>query len=287
MRDFRDAGDVQERSRVVNSLAAQEFGADATDPYGVQGGGIGFDLRGVFGARLRLDLSLERQRPLAIRATPSQGVFPRILPATPLRATRVSLFADRPTALSLLGTEVRATGELRLSRLSADDASVPLGANSVLRAFTSISIERPFEHGRLALQTLAGAVRANGDNIPAQEALFFGGPVSAPGYAFHELATSAGVSQRLEWRTPIPAPSIALGRFGRVPGQATLAPFVQGTLLRRFDFDGLSHATGVYPSVGMALQPFYDLLRVQVARGLRNGRWSFDVDVSKEFWGVL
>ena len=45
MRDFRDAGDVQERSRLVNSIAAQEFGSDATDPYGVQGGGVGLDAR--------------------------------------------------------------------------------------------------------------------------------------------------------------------------------------------------------------------------------------------------
>jgi hemolysin activation/secretion protein len=181
---------------------------------------------------------------------------------------------------------VRATGELRYSRLSADDASVPLGASSVVRAFTSVSIERPFDRGRLALQTFAGAVGANGE-IPPQEMLFFGGPVSAPGYAFHELATSAGVSQRLEWRTPIPAPSIALGRFGRVPGQATLAPFVQGTFVRGASLDGFAHATGVYPSVGVALQPFYDLLRFQVGKGLRNGRWSFDVDISREFWGVL
>ena len=33
--------------------------------------------------------------------------------------------------------------------------------------------------------------------------------------------------------------------------------------------------------------PFFDLLRVQLARGLRNGRWSFSVDVAREFWGVL
>jgi hypothetical protein len=35
MRDFRDAGDVLERSLFVNSIAAQEFGSDDTDPYGV------------------------------------------------------------------------------------------------------------------------------------------------------------------------------------------------------------------------------------------------------------
>src|SRR4051812_14667656 len=33
LRDFRDLGDVAERSGVVNSLAAQEFASDYTDPY--------------------------------------------------------------------------------------------------------------------------------------------------------------------------------------------------------------------------------------------------------------
>ena len=77
---------------------------------------------------------------------------------------------------------------------------------------------------RLVLTTNAGAAGGSGE-LPPQELLYFGGPVSAPGYEFHELAARAGISQRVEWRTPVPFPSVKLGRFGRVPGQATLAPF--------------------------------------------------------------
>jgi hypothetical protein len=129
-------------------------------------------------------------------------------------------------------------------------------------------------------------VGANGA-IPPQEWLWFGGPLSAPGYAYHELGALAGVSQRVEWRTPVPVPSIPLGRFGRVPGQATLAPFVQGTYIRPALGTDVAHPSGIYPSVGVALMPFFDLLRLQVARGLRNGRWTLDVDVAREFWGLL
>ena len=128
------------------------------------------------------------------------------------------------------------------------------------------SIERPFGSGRLVLYTAGGAVGSNGP-IPAQEWLYFGGPVSAPGYAFHELATVVGVTQRVEWRTPIPAPSFSLGRFGRAPGQATLAPFVQATYARHAAETDVAHPVGVYPSVGVALQPFFDLVRLEVARG--------------------
>ena len=158
--------------------------------------------------------------------------------------------------------------------------------STVGRAFASLSIERPFESGRLVLSTAGGAVGASGP-IPAQEWLYFGGPTSAPGYEFHELASVAGVTQRVEWRTPIPAPAFSLGRFGRAPGRATLAPFAQATFARRAAETDVLHPTGVYPSAGVALQPFFDLLRFEVARGLRHGVWTFNVDLSRDFWDIL
>jgi hypothetical protein len=285
-RDFRDAGDIQERSRLINSIAAQEFGDDATDPYGVQAVGLGLEALGVAGFGLQLDASLERQRPLAVRATPANGRFEPILPATPLRAVRVSLIGERPTALSVFGTELRLRGELRMSRIWTDDAAFQVPYTTVGRAFGSLSIERPFSSGRLVLFTAGGAVGANGA-IPAQEWLYFGGPVSAPGYAFHELGAAAGVTQRVEWRTGVPAPAISLGRFGRSPRQMTLAPFVQATFARPAAATDIAHPSGVYPSAGVALQPFFDLVRFELARGFRNGEWSFNVDLSRDFWGVL
>ncbi|NUP70540.1 MAG: hypothetical protein HOQ16_04955 [Gemmatimonadaceae bacterium] len=288
MRDYREAGDVQERSRLVNSLAAQEFGADASDPYRVEGVGIGLDAFDVRGVRLRLDATVERQRTLTIRAEPAQGTFPRILLATPLRAVRLALSADRPTALSFFGTEVRASAEVRGSRLTTDDVARPIVPTTLGRAFLSLGIERPIGRQRLALQSYGGYVGTTTHAvIPPQEWLWFGGPLTAPGYDYHELGALAGLSQRVEWRTPIPVPAIPLGRFGKVPGEATLAPFVQGTLARTARADDAKHPTALYPSVGVALIPIFDLVRLQIARGLRTGRWSFNVDVSRDFWGVL
>jgi hypothetical protein len=284
MSDYRDAGDVQERSRIVNSLVAQEFGSDATDPYRVDGAGVGLDARGIGGFNLRLDASLERQRPLSIRAVPSQGTFDPLVAATRLRAARVTLAAERPTVLSVFGTEVRMTGELRLSHLTTDAAPIP--STTLGRAYATLSLERPLDEGRLALLLAGGAVGANAA-VPAQEWLYFGGPVSAPGYGFHELAGLVGATTRIEWRGQIPAPAISLGRFGRIPGQATLAPFVQGTFIRHALAADVAHPTGIYPSAGVAVQPFFDMLRFQLARGLRNGRWSLNVDVSRDFWGIL
>ena len=286
LRDFRDAGDIQERSRIVNSIAAQEFGSDATDPFGVQAVGIGLDTRGFAGLRARLDASLERQRPLAIHAIPAAGAFDPLVRAAPVRAQRLVLGIERPTSLSVFGSEVRGTAELRVTHFSQDDAAFPFVASNVARIFGSVSLERPYEAGRLALSLAGGAVGGTAE-VPRQEWLYFGGPSSAPGYAFHELGALAGVTTRAEWRMQVPVPALSLSRFGQIPGRATLAPFAQATYARRALASDVAHPEGVYPALGVALQPFFDLLRLQVARGLRNGTWSFNVDVTRDFWGIL
>jgi hypothetical protein len=97
-------------------------------------------------------------------------------------------------------------------------------------------------------------------------------------------------------RLPIPFAAVPLGRFGRAPGRATLAPFAQiallgsqGETVRRTGATASALATvrGGYPSVGAGLLTLFDLLRVDVARGLRGGHWALSVDVSRDFWRIL
>lgn len=286
IRDFREVGDIQERSRIVNSLSAQEFGGDATDPYAVLGAVVSLYAHDFAGANWHFDVASERQHALSVRATPSQGAFEPLVPATPLRSLRFSLFAERPTALSVFGSEIRTSAEFRLSRATMDDASTAFPATTMARGYASIVAERPFDNGRVAF-SMAGGVVGGTHAVPPQEWLYFGGPVSSPGYAFHEFASLAGATTRIEWRTSVPVPSVYLGRFGRAPGQATLAPFVQATYTRPGPAPVIARAEGVYPAVGLAVQPFFELVRLQFARGLRNGRGTFSFDVSRDFWGIL
>jgi hypothetical protein len=47
-------------------------------------------------------------------------------------------------------------------------------------------------------------------------------------------------------------------------------------------------AAGAYPSLGVGALTFFDLVRLDVARGVgRSGRWLFTVDVARDFWRVL
>jgi len=37
----------------------------------------------------------------------------------------------------------------------------------------------------------------------------------------------------------------------------------------------------------VGLLGFFDLVRFDVARGLRNGRWTFGVDLTRDLWRIL
>lgn len=277
-RDHRDVGDAAETSLVRNSLAAQEFGSDYTDPYEVRAVGVGAGLGELAGLRWRVEGAWEEQRAVAVHAAPSSGGYEPTVPAAPLSGARLALFAERPLDDGPLGTRLRWRAELR--------GGLWEGGTRTLRLSVSADADRRLGSGQLVLATTAAAV--TGSAVPQQLA-YLGGPVTGPGLGFHSLAGRVGVGQRVEWRAPVPFVGIPVGRFGSTPASMTLAPYVHVSAI-----DGPvalpgrgSMAGGVYPSVGVGGLFFFDLLRVDVARGLRDGRWLLGVDVSRTLWGIL
>jgi len=302
--DFRDAGDVAERSRVVNSVASQEFGSDYTDPYRVRGGGFGFDVSPAGNARWQLDASIEQQNALSVHARPVVGTFEPTIPAWNRRLAVASLRYDRRTSPFVFGTELtmnadsRATWDLR-------PALQPNGTETTVqtaRGSLQANIERPFGANRIVSQTMLAGVWSSGET-PPQELVYFGGPVSGPGYDYHSLQSTGAVAQHLELQIPIPFPAFSLGRFGRVPASGTFAPYVhavatfgdycnQSAFLVSAGPAGRctfgETPSGFYPSIGAAILSPFNLLRIDVARGLgHGGRWTFNIDVSREFWRIL
>ena len=284
-RDHRDAGDVAERSLLVNSIAAQEFGSDWTNPYDVRGAALGVDLAPRLGIRWRIEGAYEEHDRLAVHAGPATGRYEPTLPAWPIDLVRLSLRAERPTTLGPFGTEVGWEAELRGARFEGRDTSFASDAPRVVRASLSLRVERPLGSRRLVLET-TGAVVGARPAVPPQELVYFGGPVTGPGYDFHELVGRAAVSQRIEWRFAVPFVAVPLGRFGTAPAAATLAPYAHAVWLDA-PRGALAPREGVHPSVGLGVLTLFDLLRFDVARGLNDGRWMFSVDISREFWRVL
>lgn len=293
-RDYRDASDVPEVSRLRNSIAAQEAGSDYTEPYDVLGATLWADLAPRWGLRTRLGVGWERQDSIEMKARPERGRYERLIPAQPLMGGRVIVRVARPTALAWLGTEVQLTGELRgLSWRrrnwvcgDADGCSYRSAGRARRSGHASLDlgIERPVGTQRLVLRTVAGA--ALGSVVPVQELAFAGGPTSGPGYRYHEFAGRIVGSQRVEWQFPVPFVAFPLGRFGRSAPRATLAPFAQAVYIARPAAFQPSR-DGWFPAVGVGSLLFFDLLRADVARGLRDGRWTFSLDASRAFWPIL
>jgi hypothetical protein len=282
-RDYRDAGDIVERSGVVNSLAAQEFGSDATEPFDVRTIGIGADLGRWLGGDWRLTAAYEEHDPVTVAARPSRGDYEGVIDALDARATRLTLSFDRPTALSLWNSELRVQGEAR-AMWYRPTSSIALGSGGTVRGFLAASLERPVGDRRLVSRTTIAAVDAWDIPVPAQDLVYLGGPVSGPGYPYHEIVGRVGLSQHLEWRAPAPFVAIPIGRFGEAPPTMTLAPYVHTIYSRK---PAGEERAGWYPAVGLGAYLFFDVIRLDAARGLRDGKWTFSVDVIADLWRVL
>jgi len=299
-RDFRDLSDVAERSGVVNSLAAQEFASDYTDPYLTRAIGASATFPTYRSLDIRLEGTYELDDPLSIHADPVRGTFRPTTNFEQTRATRLSLTANRPMSPWIGNTDLSLRGELR-SRVTIDsgDASQML-RQSALRGSLLAGLETPIG-SRMRLVTsgmLAGVHASSTAPMPILDFVYLGGPVSAPGYDYHSSVGSLGYYAHVELHVPAPFPAFSLGRYGRVPGQATLAPFfhvagARNGIGRCATFDGGVGSGCVLPNDFMPafgagyLTPF-DLVRIDVAKGVgRNGRWTFAIDVTRDFWSIL
>lgn len=155
-RRYRDDGDIVEGSLFVNSIAAQEFGADHTDPYDTRGVAAAFDVADMLGLRWSLSVTRESERALSVHALPVTGVYGPTIPALALLGTQVALSADRLSAPGPGGMTWRARVELRGEWYSAADTALP-GGVTVGRAFMAVAAEQPFGRNVLAVRPPWGA----------------------------------------------------------------------------------------------------------------------------------
>jgi hypothetical protein len=234
------------------------------------------------GWRPSLDYAYEGHDPLVVHADPATGSFEPTIPATSIYEHHLTLSLDRPTALTFGGFEF--ASRLAISGIRKR-VEPPTPRADFLRSSLIVNLERPLGGTRLISHTLAAGVFTN-DAIPPQHLVYLGGPTTGPGYDFHEFAGRGGVSQRLELRFPAPFFAFPLGRYGTAPGTITLAPFA--TAVWNYKSPTFKPVRGGwYPSLGIGALTVFEVLRLDVARGLRDGRWTFSVDVGRDFWSVL
>jgi hypothetical protein len=305
-RDLRDLT-LPERGGVTNSLGALLLGSDHSLQVDMRAAGI--VLHRAPRDPFTLRVAYETDAPLAITAKPLRGTFAPVVDAWRTRGVRAELRGTggwvpaEVNATRGTWTLVASAGALH-GTTRGNDAVHPL----VGRVQGSLFVQRALSHDRtLASVTQAGV--AGGRDLPPQWLLYAGGPWSAPGYDVATFSSHAMLSQRIELRQPVPFLPIPLGRYGKAPGHITLAPFAQALVMSRDErfavlplsvaptnITGSSSTTrvpvstrgaGLYPSAGMGALFFFDLVRVDVARGLRDGAWRFAIDIDRGFWGIL
>lgn len=297
-RDYRDLA-APERAGVTNSGAAAFFGSDFTTQVDTRA--VGVMLRRDPRDPWMLRVAYESEKPVRLVATAASGRFEPVLPAWSLKGVRAELRgsggwvsggASSLRGLWLVNTSLAAYGghfESTGYRYPPDGSarSYAIENNPVAsRAFGMLNLEKTIAGDRTLVSQSRGGV-ALGTHLPPQWLTFAGGPLSAPGYDYQQFATRGFLSQRFELRQPVRAPAIPLGKYGKAPGHITLAPFVQAIAVAAGTPDVATPVSGVYPSVGVGALFFFDLVRVDVARGMRNGRWRFAIDIDRQFWGIL
>jgi len=282
--DFRSAGDVQEVSGLRNTIAAQEFGTDMTDEFRSRGVTLGIDAGELFGARWKLTLDRDQQSALAVHAKPVSGAFQPAFAADSVTEWRATLSGFHAKSDAPFGSTLQLNGAVSAAR-SHFDGGARLGTEEWSgRIVGAAQFERPFGTDRLELETNAAVVLGAG--APAQDLVYFGGPITGPGYGYHAFSGNIGVDQRVEWRHPLWAIPIPLGRFGSMSMPVTVAPFVQGIWMGSSG-PNAAFSAGWHESVGLGVLTLFDALRFDVGRGLRGGRWTFAVDITRDFWRIL
>jgi hypothetical protein len=304
-RDYRDLARA-ERSSVANSLASL-VGSDASSQVDAHAVGVTLVQPLVPGRSARFELAIERQSALRARFAAPIGDFERVPEAIPTRGVRARVeIGESPRGVSG-GDDWRRSWRVGVTAAHGRATPVPVSSlidvaptlsqlaspeATIVRLDGQATFERSWRNGTRGAAFAFGAQLQQGrGTVAPQQWLLAGGPTSGPGYDVHAFAGEAIATVRAEWRAAVPFVRVPLRQFGRAPGRVVLVPFVHavglGAAAPYSPVTGTRRVNGLYPAVGLGGLFVFDLLRIDVARGLRDGRWMVNFDVDRSFWGIL
>lgn len=275
--DLRSTGPLPAASGALNSVAAWAAEHDFLDPYFVSGVELFHGTEIPAGAELDVGLRLERHA-----------------------SARNVLVNDAEDAPGAAGTSSARRPVLPVDEgtLGALDVDASVGADAGLAASVGLSVGRldgeewieargrvGWARSWLAREVdlraeLTGGLLA-GDPAPLQSLYRLGGRGTLPGYGYRaytgdwyglgRISTSWGVAA--PWVRPRATASV--GATARRQDRSLPPPW--------------SPAEAATPrvSAGVGVGLFWDVLRVDLSRGLSGGRWEWNVSVNRTFWSLL
>jgi hypothetical protein len=272
----RDLGDVPVISGAVNSLSAQELGADYGDWYLASSAGAG--LERAVGARSSVMLAADWVRVDSLTAVgrPARGTWDRANPGVDEGGWATLRLTLRRRSGSF-ATTAEASGRLEI------EAGV--GPLDYGRAFAEGRWQRPLVGGTLVLRGAGGVL---GGEAPRHRAFVLGGRGTLLGSAFRGAGGRRIAWTSAEWQRPVGVPELRLGSFAGTGRAVTLAPNIAlgwaGGAVPGFPAVPLR---GPEATVGLGFELFHRLLRVDVGWAVRTGAFGAAVDVSRDFWDIL
>ncbi len=273
----RDLGGFTVISGAMNSLSALVAGYDFSDPYFVSGAELRMDRAlgarwsGAFRLRVEDQESAVRETDFSLLG--GSGNYRPVAPIAEGTFYGGSLAVRRP-----LPAEVARGVSLGFGvdggRLDAGDAT-----HEWIRPRVDLGWLRRGDAGQeLALEASAGGVLGD---TPLQARFLLGGRGTVPGYAFRSYGGDRFGMARATFAAEL-VPRFVRGRVFAAGGWVDDSnPSPLGPI-------ELGGRTGEMVSVGAGLGLFFDIIRVDIARGLTDGGvWELIVEANPSFWDFL
>jgi hypothetical protein len=262
-----DLGPVTATSGVMNSLSSLTVQEDFTDLFFSSGLAAQHTFPAGDGGEVKLALRWEQHRSGrdVVSTDPTDPEFRPVIPVDEGVWTSMGIGTTLPTPWPHL----KVRGEGLLGRFEGQNfGSVLLGLDYRRRWLS---------RGTEALMGLQGAGLTG---TPPTQALFYlGGRQTVPGYGFRSAAGDRFWLLRGEASTDLLHPFVrlrAFGAAGEVREEVTFPTFPS------------VHRTSSLLSAGLGLGLGWDVLRLDLARGLRgDGEWELMLWVKKDFWPWL
>lgn len=276
---FTDVGPWQAAAGAASTLGFVVRGEDFTEPYFRTGGRLGARLPaggGHFRAGLRFE---SHRRASAVAEPPGDDPGRRVRPVDEGELASASAGWRGPVADALGGTWT-----LGLEGEAAADAVGDFEFTRLLARLRARSGPALAPWG----WRLDGGAGALGGDPPPQRLLLLGGRGTVPGYAFRAWGGDRAAWLRLEASRDLVGPWLSI-RAVAAAGWAELAGPGRPAAARFGGARGgaLTGTTGIEPSAGFGVGLVDGLLRVDLVRGLDDGRWEWIVGFDRRLWGLL
>ena len=261
---IRDFGPARTASGFTNTLAASAGINDYLDPFFSRGMSLAFNSREAGTPSVALRWERHESAEDVVSEVPGTDLRPvRTIDEGILGAVEVKL----PVGLPANGT----------GTLAATGARFETHTFATLQGNARWTLQDRDERWHAELHASAGLVT---NEAPVQALFLLGGRETLPGYHYRDFVGDRFWLVRAEGTFPLRSPWVSLRIFGGM-GATYLDARVVPTEWQARDSDGLRATLGA----GLALG--WDVLRFDVGRGLRDGKWELIFSIEPRFRGWL